>query len=42
MVDSMSADISGIISTGVNAAVTLKTTDTILGLMTKKKRKGRR
>ena len=37
----MSADIAGIINTGVNAAVTLKTTDTILGLM-KKKRKGRK
>ena len=37
----MSSDIAGIINTGVNAAVTLKTTDTILGLM-KKKRKGRK
>lgn len=38
----LSSDIAGIINTGVNAAVTLKTTDTILGLMTKKKRKGRK
>ena len=36
----MSADVAGIINTGVNAAVTLKTTDAILGLM-KKKRKAR-
>ncbi len=35
----MSSDISGIISTGVNAAVTLRTTDTILGLMKKKRKR---
>jgi len=35
-------DIAGLLNTGVNAAVTLRTTDTILGMLNKKKRKSRK
>ena len=38
----MSADISGIINTGVNAAVTLRTTKVITDMLAPKKRKGRK
>ena len=31
-------DIAGLINTAVNASVTIKTTDTILGMMKKKKK----